>query len=383
MTVFENVVVAAAFGGECQRSLGLRVLRGSARPLRPRRQGQPARRQPDAARSQAPRAGARARDQAARAAARRGRRRPDRARMRDAGRADQATCAQPACRSSGSSTSCMRCSPTVDRLLVLHGGKFIAEGEPHAVIKSPQVRGDLHGDRGRCLSPCSTCAASTPIYGDFQALFGVSLRVERRRGGGGDRRQRRRQDHAAENHRRHDGAAPRRHHLRRRSRSAARRRSTCSSAASRWCRKAGGCFRRSRSRKISDRRPLAPPRPVDARARLSAVPGPGRAAAPARRRAVRRPAADGRDRPRADVEPAPVAVRRDQPRPRADRGARHLRAAAGNRGGRPVADLVEQDIAQALKAARQVYCLQEGRVALQGAARELTRETISAAYFGV
>ncbi len=28
---------------------------------------------------------------------------------------------------------------TVDRLLVLHGGKFIAEGAPHAVIKSPQV----------------------------------------------------------------------------------------------------------------------------------------------------------------------------------------------------------------------------------------------------
>ncbi len=27
----------------------------------------------------------------------------------------------------------------VDRLLVLHGGKFIAEGDPHAVIKSPQV----------------------------------------------------------------------------------------------------------------------------------------------------------------------------------------------------------------------------------------------------
>ncbi len=45
--------------------------------------------------------------------------------------------------------------------------------------------------------------------------------------------------------------------------------------------------------------------------------------------------------------------------------------------------VVEQDIAQALKAARQVYCLQEGRVALQGAARELTREAISAAYFGV
>jgi branched-chain amino acid transport system ATP-binding protein len=45
--------------------------------------------------------------------------------------------------------------------------------------------------------------------------------------------------------------------------------------------------------------------------------------------------------------------------------------------------VVEQDIAQALKAARQVYCLQEGRIALQGPARELTREWISAAYFGV
>jgi branched-chain amino acid transport system ATP-binding protein len=45
--------------------------------------------------------------------------------------------------------------------------------------------------------------------------------------------------------------------------------------------------------------------------------------------------------------------------------------------------VVEQDIAQALKAARQVYCLQEGRIALQGKAAELTREGISAAYFGV
>lgn len=45
--------------------------------------------------------------------------------------------------------------------------------------------------------------------------------------------------------------------------------------------------------------------------------------------------------------------------------------------------IVEQDIAQALKAAAQVYCLQEGRIALQGPARDLTRERISAAYFGV
>ncbi len=45
--------------------------------------------------------------------------------------------------------------------------------------------------------------------------------------------------------------------------------------------------------------------------------------------------------------------------------------------------IVEQDIAQALSAARHVYCLQEGRIALEGPARELTRESISAAYFGV
>jgi branched-chain amino acid transport system ATP-binding protein len=45
--------------------------------------------------------------------------------------------------------------------------------------------------------------------------------------------------------------------------------------------------------------------------------------------------------------------------------------------------IVEQDIVQALKAASHVYCLQEGRVALEGAAAGLTREAISAAYFGV
>jgi branched-chain amino acid transport system ATP-binding protein len=45
--------------------------------------------------------------------------------------------------------------------------------------------------------------------------------------------------------------------------------------------------------------------------------------------------------------------------------------------------LVEQDIVQALRATQRVYCLQEGRVALTGAAKELTREAIAAAYFGV
>jgi branched-chain amino acid transport system ATP-binding protein len=45
--------------------------------------------------------------------------------------------------------------------------------------------------------------------------------------------------------------------------------------------------------------------------------------------------------------------------------------------------VVEQDIVQALAAARHVCCLQEGRIALQGPPASLTREAISAAYFGV
>ena len=45
--------------------------------------------------------------------------------------------------------------------------------------------------------------------------------------------------------------------------------------------------------------------------------------------------------------------------------------------------IVEQDIVQALSASNHVYCLQEGRVALAGAAGALTREAIAAAYFGV
>src|SRR5262245_13412548 len=45
--------------------------------------------------------------------------------------------------------------------------------------------------------------------------------------------------------------------------------------------------------------------------------------------------------------------------------------------------IVEQDIMQALAVSDHVYCLQEGRVALAGAAGTLSREVIAAAYFGV
>ena len=45
--------------------------------------------------------------------------------------------------------------------------------------------------------------------------------------------------------------------------------------------------------------------------------------------------------------------------------------------------VVEQDVARSLRVADRVYCLLEGRVSLQGKPDELTREQISQAYFGV
>jgi len=45
--------------------------------------------------------------------------------------------------------------------------------------------------------------------------------------------------------------------------------------------------------------------------------------------------------------------------------------------------IVEQDIQQSLKIADRVYCMLEGRIVLEGAAGSLSREAIAAAYFGV
>jgi len=45
--------------------------------------------------------------------------------------------------------------------------------------------------------------------------------------------------------------------------------------------------------------------------------------------------------------------------------------------------VVEQDVATAQQVSQRVYCFQEGRVSLHGRSSELTREQISAAYFGL
>ena len=45
--------------------------------------------------------------------------------------------------------------------------------------------------------------------------------------------------------------------------------------------------------------------------------------------------------------------------------------------------LVEQDLGRALRVATRVACMLEGRIVLQGAAAEITREQVVEAYFGL
>jgi branched-chain amino acid transport system ATP-binding protein len=45
--------------------------------------------------------------------------------------------------------------------------------------------------------------------------------------------------------------------------------------------------------------------------------------------------------------------------------------------------IVEQDLKRALRVADRVICMLEGRIVLQGAASDLTREQVTEAYFGL
>ena len=51
--------------------------------------------------------------------------------------------------------------------------------------------------------------------------------------------------------------------------------------------------------------------------------------------------------------------------------------------GEMTAIIVEQDISKALEVSSRVYCLQEGRVSLEGHSDQISREEITAAYFGI
>lgn len=52
------------------------------------------------------------------------------------------------------------------------------------------------------------------------------------------------------------------------------------------------------------------------------------------------------------------------------------------RGGGTSVVMVEQDISMAMQVSDRIYCLQEGRVSLEGRSSDMTRDAISAAYFG-
>ena len=138
----------------------------------------------------------------------------------------------------------------VDRLVVLHDGALHRAGR--SADGHPLARGarNLHGNSGRCLSRSSTVRALDAYYGDFQALFGVSLAVAPGEvvaviGANGAGKITLLKCIAGA-----DQVATRRDRVRRRSRSAVCRPMRSSRAASRWCPKAGGCFRRCRSRRI-------------------------------------------------------------------------------------------------------------------------------------
>ena len=99
--------------------------------------------------------------------------------------------------------------------------------------------------------------------------------------------------------------------------------------------------------------------------------------------AVRRPAADGGDRSRADVQSAHAACATRSASDWRRSSSRDIYAALPRikAEGTSVV-LVEQDIVQAMKVADRVYCFQEGRLSLEGRPRDLSREQIHRAYFG-
>ena len=59
------------------------------------------------------------------------------------------------------------------------------------------------------------------------------------------------------------------------------------------------------------------------------------------------------------------------------------KALPGIVGGGMSAVIVEQDITKALAVSSRVYCLQEGRVSLEGRSDTVSRDEIARAYFGV
>ena len=225
------------------------------------------------------------------------------------------------------------------------------------------------------------------FYGDAQALDGVSLEIEQGEHRRHRRRQRRRQDLAHPRHRRHAAAPAGRIVYRGSDISGWPSYRVCDLGIGQVAEgrqvfptltvaenlDVGAMLPRARAGRVEE-----------PRARAVAVSAARRAAAPGRRHAVRRRAADAGDRPlpdgRARAHHVRRAVARACARPSSTSVRHHPRA---QRDGITCL-LVEQNVAQSLKLANRAYVLENGRMTLSGSGAELLADDrVRSAYLGL
>ena len=138
--------------------------------------------------------------------------------------------------------SCTRCSPWSSRLIVLNFGRKIAEGDPPGGDAASRRARDLYRHRG-LSHPLLETRNLTAFYGDFQALFGIDTNFDAGEtvaiiGANGAGKSTFLKAIAGLI------PAPPTACGSTASRSARSARPILSSSASRWCRRAGGCFPR-------------------------------------------------------------------------------------------------------------------------------------------
>ena len=215
--------------------------------------------------------------------------------------------------------------------------------------------------KARCLR---TDRALTAFYGDAPATVRHRLRARRRRDRRHHRRQRRRLEHLHEgSDRAHQGSAradPLRGRGDRRPRAGADR---APRHRARARRASGACSRACRSRKSTCRWAASPrerrgPWSLGRLYRL--FPALEEKREQPEHAAVRRPAADGGDRPRPDEQPPRPPLRRAEPRPRAHRRQGDLRRAARRCAGHDLAIVEQGKLALAQRVSQRTYCFQEG-----------------------
>ena len=241
------------------------------------------------------------------------------------------------------------------RLLVMNFGKTIADGaarrsdgEPRGPQRLPRRgRACLRTGMAEALLAVEALEAA---YGDARALHGVSFSLAQRRDARADRRQWRGQEHVAE-----VDLRPRRQG--KRGRIVFRGEDIATLPANAIVGRGVALVPEGRQAvSLAVGRGKSPARRSRSRGKgswtLAAIYDLFPVLREKRRQpatvAVGRPTADGGDRPRADVQPRPAAARRIEPRPRARRHQGHLRTSAAITGRGLTVILVEQDVTRAL-----------------------------------